>query len=227
MNSPASANDDPDSAAIFAIALSLWQALHKRASTDPQLNLSECYHGMDQLMREVMRIANHFERWSCEHLDFDQNPDVWPYLMEDKFGKVCLDVLHPAALIAFGEPDCLRVAMRMRLPIRIEDGLPVPVDVSAANSIANSPFARFRIQTVRSDLEDNGFVPFVEGDEPFDDEFGAPCFGLYGVDEKGLLEHIADRTTYRDAWQLARSLAPGIDLPEKPVFGVRDSSPSA
>jgi hypothetical protein len=41
---------------------------------------------------------------------------------------------------------------------------------------------------------------------------------LYGVESDGLLEHIADRRTYADAAQLARSLSPGIALPDRPHF---------
>ncbi len=80
----------PDSAAVFASALSLWQSCNKRVTSDQHLNLSECYNGMDQFMREIMRIANRFEAWACSHLVFDELNDVWPYLLEDKFVGVKL-----------------------------------------------------------------------------------------------------------------------------------------
>ena len=51
----------PDSAAIFACALSIWESFKKRELSDEGLNLSESYNGMDQFMREAMRVANHFE----------------------------------------------------------------------------------------------------------------------------------------------------------------------
>jgi hypothetical protein len=69
---------EPDPAAVFAAAFSLWEACQACANRDAGLNLSECYNGMDQFMREVMRVGNFFESWSCGHVDFDQPPDVWP-----------------------------------------------------------------------------------------------------------------------------------------------------
>jgi hypothetical protein len=62
----------PDPAAVFASALSLWQASQNRASKE-QLNLSECYNGMDQFLREIMRIANQFEAWACLHIGVGGN----------------------------------------------------------------------------------------------------------------------------------------------------------
>ena len=70
-----------DTAAVFAAAHSLWEAIQKRARAAPEINLSDCYSGMDQLMREVMRIANQFEEWACQHVEFNELTDVWPYLL--------------------------------------------------------------------------------------------------------------------------------------------------
>lgn len=53
-------------------------------------------------------------------------------------------------------------------------------------------------------------------DNPFDDKYGPPFFGFYGVCNGGLLEHIADFKTYSDAVDLARKLAPGIQFPDMP-----------
>src|SRR5262245_39766903 len=82
--------DGLDPAAVFGAAMSLWEACEASARNDSKLNLSESYHGMDELMRQVMRVATLFESWCCEHLDFDQFSDVWPYFLEDKFGEACL-----------------------------------------------------------------------------------------------------------------------------------------
>ena len=71
----------PDPAAVLGCALSLREACLKNAETNPQLNLSDCYNGMDQFMREMMRVANLFEAWACAHVVFDELNDVWPYLM--------------------------------------------------------------------------------------------------------------------------------------------------
>ena len=78
-------------------------------------------------MREVMRVASLFESWSCAHVDFNRLADVWPYFLQDKFGEACLDAVFPTGLATFDEEDCLRVALRLQLPIAPDDGLPVPV----------------------------------------------------------------------------------------------------
>lgn len=212
-NQTSSASGQIDPAAVFACASSLWEACQKRAN-DERLNLSECYNGMDQLMRVVMRIANQFEVWSCDHVKFVGISDVWPYLLEDKFGKICLEVMLPTGLNAFDDSDCLRVAMRLHLPIIPNGMIPVPFDATATNPTPNSSFQKFRIQTVRNANEDNDVMPYTLDDEPFDDNFGQPYFGLYGVCEDGILEHIADRKTYLEILSVAKKLAPGIDFPE-------------
>jgi hypothetical protein len=173
---------------------------------------------MDQFMRELMRIANQFEAWACLHVDFNATNDVWPYLLEDKFGEACLAVLGPGFLSQFEEPDCLRVAMRLRLPIKLDDKLPIPIDVRSSNPTPGSAFREIRIQTVRNSIDGGDAEPFLPDDEPFDEEFGHPYFGLYGVDKDGLLEHIADRKSYSEAVQLAEKLAPGIEFPDSPTF---------
>ncbi len=170
-----------DPAAVFACALSLREACLKSAEADPQLNLSDCYNGMDEFMREMMRVGNLFEAWACEHVVFEKVGEVWPYLMEDKFGDACLESILPSALAEFDDSDCLRVALRLRLPVQAGDNLRVPVDVCAPNPIAGSEFREFRIQTVRNDLEEGDVAPFTTDDDPFDEEFGPPYFALYGV----------------------------------------------
>lgn len=65
-------NHEPDPAAIFACAHSLWDACQKAIAADSKLNLGEAYNGMDQFMRELMRVAAQFENWSCQHLDFSE-----------------------------------------------------------------------------------------------------------------------------------------------------------
>jgi len=138
-----------DPAAVFAAAVSLWQAVNEPAN-QPGLNLSECYHGIDELMRVVMRIATEFERWSCAHVNFDELNDVWPYRREDAFGAACLSVLGgPEALMDFDTKSCLRVAWKLRLPAKADSGLPVAVDVTAANPQPDAAFRAFRIRTVR------------------------------------------------------------------------------
>ncbi len=108
-------NDAPDPAAVFAIASSLWHECHKHAPTNRMLNLSDAYSGIDGLMREVIRIATHFEQWSCLHVDFTQLTEPWPYYLQDNFGRECLSVLLPERLTDFNYHDCQRIAARLRL----------------------------------------------------------------------------------------------------------------
>lgn len=204
----------PDSAAIFAAALSLWRVCKQCEANEKSMNLSASYNGMDEFMREVMRVANLFETWACRHIAFDQLQDVWPYFLEDRFGEMCVSAILPTALAEFDETDCLRVAIRLRLPVTADGKLPVPVDETALNPVAGSVFRAFRIQTVRDSVEENECEPFTSDDEPFDEQFGFPYFGLYGVNEDGTLEHIADRCTYAEAVKLFKRLAPGIQFPD-------------
>lgn len=216
MNSSVANPYDPDPAAVFACAHSLWEACRKEATQNGTVDLSADYNGWDQLMREVMRIGTLFETWSCENIDFDNLDEVWPYHLGDNFGDACLSVVFVSHLARFDRLDCLRVALRLKLPLLVRIGLPVPVDLKAKNPTGGSVFAGFRIQTVRSLLDGSGVVPFTIADEPFDEEFGPPYFGFYGVDEDGLVEHIADRNTIEDAVRLAKNLVPGIDFPDLP-----------
>ena len=216
-NKPEPRIEQLDPAAVFACALSLREACLKSADANPQLNLSESYNGMDEFMRELMRIANLFEAWACAHVAFDELGEVWPYVVEDRFGEACLESILPSALAAFDDSDCLRVALRLRLPIHADEKLRLPVDVRAPNPIGGSDFREFRIQTVRDHLDDGRVTPFTTDDDPFDEDFGPPYFALYGVGDDGLLEHIADREAYSDALNLAQKLAPGVVLPLKPI----------
>lgn len=177
------------------------------------MNLSEAFNGMDQLMRVVMRVGSQFETWSCRHIDFKELSDVWPYLLEDKFGDACVDIVSPNLLDSFDDRDCLRVAMRLRLPIIYDDNLPVPVDFAARNPTPGSPFRMFRIQTLRDSNDGRDVTAYRWNDDPFDEKFGQPYYGLYGVFEDGMVEHIADRRTYLEAVSLAKNLVPNIDFP--------------
>ena len=195
---------------IAEILLSATQFHH--AAKQPALNLSECYNGMDECMRQVMRVANEFETWACRHVAFEALADVWRYLLEDRFGGACKSAMTPGEFAEFNEEDCLRVALLLGLPVKYAAGLPVPIDESATNPVTGSCFQAFRIQTVRDSLDDGNTEPFTVGDEPFDENVGTPYFGLHGVGSDGLREHIADRQTYAEAVSLAEKLAPGISF---------------
>jgi hypothetical protein len=204
-------DESPDPAAVFACALSLHNACLKRAAEEPGLDLSDAYQGMDTFMREVMRVAEMFEGWACRHVAFQELEDVWPYLLEDRFGAACLEIMSAESLAGFDVDDCFRIASRLRFPMWLDRSLPLPFCVEVPNPLAGARFGRVRIQTIRHQLDDGGVTaPFTEDDEPFDENYGEPVFGIYGVDEAGLVEHIADRANYHAAWSLMVGLLTGI-----------------
>jgi hypothetical protein len=211
--------NQPDSAAVFACALSLHAACMELDRTDPGLNLSECYQGIDQFMREVMRVANLFEDWACAHVAFEKLSDVWPYLLEDRFGSACLVAVMPGFLMEFGTDDCFRVASCLRLPMWINGRLALPFLLDVVNPVSGSTFEHYRIQTVRNELDGDKVMPFVVGDEVEDENFGPLYFVIHGVGRDGALEHIAERRTYQEAADLLRAMFLDLDLPDNPVSG--------
>lgn len=207
--------EQPDPAAVFACALSLWRECMRRSQSGLKVNLSECYNGGDEFMRVIMRAGTQFEEWACAHIEFEALDNCWPYLLEERFGEACVALKDVTSLDEFCEKDCLAVALRLRLPVKAAGALPIPVDLSAGNPISESEFRQFRIQTMR-EYGDGNIEPFTSVDDPFDDKFGPPFVGFYGVCHDGMLEHIADFKTYADAVGLARKLAPGIQFPDMP-----------
>ncbi len=219
----AAMDEQPDPAAVFACAKSLHDACLERADAVPGLNLSEAYQGMDVFMREVMRVGEEFENWACRHVAFHELDDVWPYLLDERFGGVCLEIMDAGSLEGFDADDCLRIAFRLRLPVRVDGMLPLPVRVEAPNPLAGAEFRRLRIQTVRRELdEDGGMVPFTEDDDPFDENYGAPVFGIYGVKEDGLPEHLLNCGSYASARELLAKLLPGVGFAEEVVAFARE-----
>ena len=202
-----------DPAAVLGAAVALWQACQR----DPRPDLSMCYGDGIEWMREVMRVATLFETWATRHVCFDEFDECWPYYLEDRFGDACVNLIGADGLARFEARDCLRVALRLRLPIICSDALPVSLGIAVENPVSGSAFRRFRIQTIRCTAVEEGVVPMTAGDDPYDEECGRPFFALYGIGADGLLEHIADRRTYTEARELALKLAPGIAFPEVAV----------
>lgn len=211
---------ESDPAAVFAAATSLWQACHQREANDPALNLAAAYQGMDELMRVVMRVAEYFEAWACRHVVFTHIDATWSYLLIDRFGAACLKAIPPTALSTFNSVACLCVSFHLRLPLRADGSLPLPVDVRASHPAPNSGFAELRIQSVRDELASDQTIPFTEDQDPFDTAMGPPYFALYGRSNNDLWEHIADRKSYSEARLLALKLVPNLEIPITPVcFG--------
>lgn len=212
-----SENTATDPAAIFGCAISLRDAALKLAPSSG-LSLSDVYGGMDGFMREIMRVATHFETWATAHVAFDHLGQIWPYFMEDHFGTACMAVMEASALEGFDEADCLRVSQQLDLPLFYEDGLNLPLHVTAPNPVSGSPFTHLGIQTLRLNREDGEAVPFVSGDDGEDPDFDYPTFALHGISAEGLWEPISRLATYREAVSLASKLAPGINFPERPII---------
>lgn len=213
----------PDPAAVFACSKSLYDACLKRAEVEPELDLTDAYQGMDVLMREVMRVGEEFETWACRHVAFNELEYVWPYRLDERFGAVCLEIMEADRLAGFDAEDCLRVAFKLRLPMWVDGSLPLPFCVEAPNPHDGAGFQRLRIQTVRLGLdEDGGAEAYTEDDDPFDENYGTPFFGIYGVDENGLLDSIAKVETYQEARGLLEKLLPGLGFPAEGIAFSRD-----
>jgi hypothetical protein len=206
----------PDPAAVFACAKSLHDACLERENAESDLNLSESYQGIDSFMREVMRVSAMFEDWACRHVVFNELEEVWPYFLEARFGAAYLEMMKANMLTSFDADDCLRIAFRLRLPILVDGSLMVPLCIEAPHPLAGTAFHRLRIQTMWQELdEEGGMIPFIEEDDPFDENFATPLYRIYGVGADGLLEHISDCKTYASARRLLAMLLPGINFPEQ------------
>jgi hypothetical protein len=123
--------DDPDPAAIFAAALSL----HESACIAADLHnncLSEIYNGFDEFMRQCMRVATEFENWACANVRWESVLEVWPYLLEDRFGDAALVVAGSERDVGkLGCDDWLRIARMLKLPLR---------DVNQSAEIVTCPY---------------------------------------------------------------------------------------
>ena len=155
---------------------------------------------------------------------FGVNEFIQMDILDERFGAACLEMMEADALAGFDEEDCLRIAFKLRLPLRVDGSLPLPVCVEAANPLAGAEFPRLRIQTVRQELdEDGGMEAFTEEDDPFDEHYAAPVYAVYGVSAEGVLEPIAERGSYASARRLLEKLLPGIGLAEEvTAFGERE-----
>jgi hypothetical protein len=209
-------NDSLDPAAVFACAISLRDACVEAAKQE-NFNLSEAFNGADQFYREVVRIAGLFEEWACTHVAFDEMSEVWPYLLEDKFGDACLQRMSLQHVSSFSTEDCANVAMLLVLPLFHHKEPRLPIDLRVPNPVTASPFTHWRIQSVRSLLGDEDYEPMNYGDDPFDPEYDPAFIALYGVNIEGLVEHIKDFASYADAVSFVSKIAPDVEFPAEPI----------
>lgn len=40
-----------------------------------------------EFMRVIMGVGTRFEEWACGNIEFEALEDVWPYLLESRFGE--------------------------------------------------------------------------------------------------------------------------------------------
>jgi len=105
-----------DPAAIYCMTRSLMDQLQINRSESE--SISGHYEGWDNAIRECVRVSTMFERWCCQHIDFDEFNGVWPYEMEDKFGEAVFE--HQESkfqLESFSEHDCGYVASILGLKL--------------------------------------------------------------------------------------------------------------
>ncbi len=105
-----------DPAALLGAAMSLYLEGHKQANAEGN-NLSDTYSGGDEFMRQCMRVAEVFETWAGDHVDFDGTVDCWPYLLEGKFGRAVIELAWLFTLDTFKPEHCQAVAKRLGLPL--------------------------------------------------------------------------------------------------------------
>lgn len=219
-----SSTNQLDPAAVFAGAKSLFDACHDHASHTEDCNLSDEFNGVDELMRVVMTVATEFEQWASAHVAFNELGEVWPYFLEDQFGSAVLKSISLAALTSFDEHDFLHVAAQLALPLRLSEGFVLPINLRASNPVTNSTFKELQILAVRFCEMDGSTVPLDVHDDPREN-WSEVVFGLYGIGEGGLAEHIADRSSYAAVRGLALAVAPGIDFPEEPIVYLKARRP--
>lgn len=201
-----------DPAAIFAGALSIWTACNEAEDKNPDINLSDIFNGVDELMRVSMATSTLFENWACKHIDFDKLSDWWPYKLQMEMGDACLELWEMESLPNFDEERAMTLAMKLALPLKREALKLLPLYLEATNPTPNAKFCRIYIQLMREAKNGDGYSPIGKDDDPSDLDFSAPFYGIYGVDSAGFSEHIADRATSRDAVETVKGLIPAISF---------------
>jgi len=73
------------------------------------------YLGFVRLCRD---IAEKFEQWAVEHVDWERIDEVWPYFLEENFGDAVLSVVGGYSNIEFATPE--EIAKKLKLPLKHE-----------------------------------------------------------------------------------------------------------
>lgn len=108
---------NPDEAAIFAAAISLWIQANKMENMDKTFCISEIFSGRVNFMSIIMDVARRFEKWSCEHINFETNDETWPYILEESFGSTCAKCIDFTLLEEININDFFKIALLMNMPL--------------------------------------------------------------------------------------------------------------
>lgn len=82
--------EEPSPLAIFAIAFSMLTEFYKLGDSVMD-SVYEAKEGGIGTMQAMLDIANKFEAWACEHVDFEVLDYCYVYLMEEEFGSAYFD----------------------------------------------------------------------------------------------------------------------------------------
>lgn len=102
-----------DLADVYAIARSLMDL--GLTSSKAGLDLSDMHQGCDEAMRQAMAVAQAFENWANEHVDFDRT-GMFAYDIEDRFGTAAVLLMDGNFISLIGKEA--EVAAALKLPLR-------------------------------------------------------------------------------------------------------------
>jgi hypothetical protein len=106
-----------DPADIVAVIISLNDTA-RELSKSGNADISEAYQGVDQFMRETIRVAEQFEQWACSHVLFDDFGEVFPYFIEDKFGKALHELYGITCLRDINSDAFPKIAEHLHIPFK-------------------------------------------------------------------------------------------------------------
>ena len=109
-----------DSISTFVATHSLYLRASLLAESNGT-NLSRCYDGGVGFIGECVRIGNEFDAWACEHVDFDQMAETWPYLLEGQFGRIAIEVAGgEQGLVSLGTTQWPLIAAKLKCVLLID-----------------------------------------------------------------------------------------------------------
>ncbi|MDZ4744186.1 MAG: hypothetical protein SGI98_12320 [Verrucomicrobiota bacterium] len=108
---------NPDPAAIFGAAISLWIQANQMEDTDENFCISDIFSGRDGFMWVIMNVTKRFEEWSCNYINFEMIDEPWPYILEEQFGPSCANCISFSLLGKIDNNDFMKIALDMNIPL--------------------------------------------------------------------------------------------------------------